>query len=79
MSIPQSISGPIEHYEQMAEFLASGGKPKEDCRIGTEHEKFGFCKGCLLPLPYEGERSINAVRSALRDRYDWLELREGAN
>lgn len=76
MSIPQSGGGPIERYEQMAEYLASGCKPKEDWRIGTEHEKFGFCKDSLLPLPYEGERSIHAVLSALRDRHDWQELRE---
>ena len=77
MSIPQSGGGPIERYEQMAEYLASGCKPKEDWLIGTEHEKFGFCKDSLLPLPYEGERSIHAVLSALRDRHDWQELREG--
>ena len=77
MSIPQSGGGPIERYEQMAKYLASGCKPKEDWRIGTEHEKFGFCKDSLLPLPYEGERSIHAVLSALRDRHDWQELREG--
>jgi glutamate--cysteine ligase len=76
MSIPQSGGGPIERYEQMAEYLASGCKPKEDWRIGTEHEKFGFCKDSLLPLPYEGERSIHAVLSALRDRHDWQELHE---
>ena len=69
MSIPQSGGGPIERYEQMAEYLASGCKPKEDWRIGTEHEKFGFCKDSILPLPYEGERSIHAVLSALRDRH----------
>ena len=77
MSIPQSGGGPIERYEQMAEYLASGCKPKEDWRIGTEHEKFGFCKDSLLPLPYEGERSIHAVLSALRDRHDWQGLGEG--
>jgi glutamate--cysteine ligase len=76
MSIPQSGGGPIERYEQMAEYLASGCKPKEGWRIGTEHEKFGFCKDSLLPLPYDGERSIHAVLSALRDRHDWQELRE---
>ena len=76
MSIPQSGGGPIERYEQMAEYLASGCKPKKDWRIGTEHEKFGFCKDSLLPLPYDGERSIHAVLSALRDRHNWQELRE---
>ncbi|MGC9368604.1 MAG: glutamate--cysteine ligase [Paracoccaceae bacterium] len=76
MSIPQSGGGPIEHYSQLAEYLADGCKPKEDWRIGTEHEKFGYCKDTLRPLPYAGERSIEAVLEGLRDRYGWEELRE---
>ncbi|MEL6293661.1 MAG: glutamate--cysteine ligase [Pseudomonadota bacterium] len=76
MSIPQSGGGPIERHEQLAEYLASGCKPKEDWRIGTEHEKFGYCKDNLKPLPYEGDRSIEAVLKGLRDRHGWGELRE---
>ena len=41
MSIPQSGGGPIERPEQLAEYLSSGCKPKDQWRIGTEHEKFG--------------------------------------
>lgn len=59
MSIPQSGGGPIEHHSQLAEYLASGCKPEADWRIGTEHEKFGYCRDTQLPLPYEGR-----VRSA---------------
>ncbi|WP_238367998.1 glutamate--cysteine ligase [Mesobacterium pallidum] len=77
MSIPQSGGGPIERHEQLAEYLASGCKPKQDWRIGTEHEKFGYCKDTLKPLPYDGERSIRAVLEGLRDRYGWAEVREG--
>ncbi|KIC47941.1 glutamate--cysteine ligase [Tateyamaria sp. ANG-S1] len=77
MSIPQSGGGPIEHHDQLAQYLADGCKPKEYWRIGTEHEKFGYCRDTLKPLPYEGERSIEAVLSALRDRHNWSELREG--
>ncbi|SFD56784.1 glutamate--cysteine ligase [Sulfitobacter brevis] len=77
MSIPQSGGGPIERHEQLAEFLADGCKPKEDWRIGTEHEKFGYCKDSLLPLPYEGERSIRVMLEGLRDRHNWAEVREG--
>ncbi|MEL6101644.1 MAG: glutamate--cysteine ligase [Pseudomonadota bacterium] len=76
MSIPQSGGGPIERHEQLAEYLASGCKPKEDWRIGTEHEKFGYCKDNLKPLPYEGDRSIEAVLKGLRERHGWGELRE---
>ncbi|UWQ33551.1 glutamate--cysteine ligase [Leisingera sp. M527] len=79
MSIPQSGGGPIERHEQLAEYLADGCKPKEDWRIGTEHEKFGFCKDTLKPLPYEGERSILAVLTGLRDGHGWAPLTEGDN
>lgn len=79
MSIPQTGGGPIEHHDQLAEYLADGCKPKADWRIGTEHEKFGYCKDSLKPLPFEGERSIVAVLSGLRDRYGWSEVREGGH
>lgn len=77
MSIPQSGGGPIERHEQLAEYLANGCKPKSDWRIGTEHEKFGFCKDSLKPLPYEGERSILAVLEGLRDQHGWASVLEG--
>ena len=76
MSIPQSGGGAIERPEQMIEYIASGCKSKEDWRIGTEHEKFGYCKDTLQPLAYEGERSILAVLQGLRDRYNWLPIEE---
>ncbi|MEX0366644.1 MAG: glutamate--cysteine ligase [Ruegeria sp.] len=77
MSIPQSGGGPIERHEQLAEYLAAGCKPKQDWRIGTEHEKFGYCKDTLKPLPYEGKRSILAVLEGLRDLHGWEPLEEG--
>ncbi|MBV1867424.1 MAG: glutamate--cysteine ligase [Marinosulfonomonas sp.] len=79
MSIPQSGGGPIEHYSQLAEHLAEGCKPKQDWRIGTEHEKFGYCKDTLLPLPYDGERSIKAVLEGLRGKFGWDPVMEGDN
>ena len=79
MSIPQSGGGPIDRHEQLAEYLADGCKPKEDWRIGTEHEKFGYCKDTLKPLPYAGARSILAVLEGLRDAHGWAPLVEGGN
>ncbi|MFC6639241.1 glutamate--cysteine ligase [Sulfitobacter sp. JBTF-M27] len=76
MSIPQSGGGPIERHEQLAEYLADGCKPREDWRIGTEHEKFGYCKDTLKPLPYEGERSIRVMLEGLRDRHNWAPVEE---
>ncbi|MBY6160566.1 glutamate--cysteine ligase [Mameliella alba] len=79
MSIPQSGGGPITSMAQLAEYLASGCKPREDWRIGTEHEKFGYCKDTLKPLPYDGERSIRAVLEGLRDRHGWDPVSEGGH
>jgi glutamate--cysteine ligase len=79
MSIPQSGGGPIERPEQLAEYLAKGCKPPEDWRIGTEHEKFGYCKDTLKPLPYDGPRSIKAMLEGLRDRFGWAAVEEAGN
>ncbi|MEM6387039.1 MAG: glutamate--cysteine ligase [Pseudomonadota bacterium] len=79
MSIPQSGGGTIERHEQLAEYLNEGCKPKDSWRIGTEHEKFGYCKDTLLPLPYDGPRSIKAMLEGLRDQFGWTPLLEAGN
>jgi len=79
MSIPQTGGGLIEDHSQLAEMLANGCKPKDQWRIGTEHEKFGYCQDSLMPLPYEGDRSIKSVLTGLRDRFNWTPVEEGGN
>ena len=76
MSIPQSGGGPIEHFDELAAYIASGEKPKADWRIGTEHEKFGFTTSDLLPLPYEGAASIRAMLEGLQARFGWTPIFE---
>ena len=79
MSIPQSGGGPIEHHGQLAEYLEAGNKPKEDWRIGTEHEKFGYCKDTHQPITYHGKRSVLAVLEGLRDAHGWSPVTEDGN
>jgi glutamate--cysteine ligase len=79
MSIPQSGGGPIEDFAQLAEYMASGCKPKADWRIGSEHEKFGWLTDSRAPLPYAGERSISALFAGLEARFGWTPVREGEN
>lgn len=45
--------------------FTSGCKPREDWRLGTEHEKIGFCLDSHRPIPYEGERSIRRALELL--------------
>jgi len=77
MSIPQSGGGPVEKPEDLAAWFEAGCKPPEDWRIGTEHEKFGYCKETLKPLPYEGDRSVKAVLEGLANRFGWAPVLEG--
>ena len=77
MSIPQEGGGPVESRGDLVEYLASGCKPREEWRIGTEHEKFGYRLSDRKPLPYEGPCSIRAMLEGLRDRFGWKPILEG--
>ena len=44
---------PIDNLRQLAEWFAAGAKPRDEWRIGTEHEKFGFRRADLTPPAYE--------------------------
>ncbi len=79
MSIPQTGGGPIEHVSQLTDYLAAGCKPKDAWRIGTEHEKFGYLRDTLAPLPYDGPRSVRAMLEGLRDRFGWTPVMEGGH
>ena len=58
-------SPPVRSRDELVAWIAQGEKPQADWRIGTEHEKFVFHSGSLTPVPYEGERSIQALMEGL--------------
>lgn len=62
---------PISSVEELADYLASGCKPKTDWRVGTEHEKFPFFTEDNTPVPYEGERSIRALLEGMQKTLGW--------
>lgn len=75
----QEARAPIENKIQLIEALSTGSKPKQQWRIGTEHEKFPFLTDSLKPVPYEGARSIRALLEGLRDRFGWQGVYENDN
>ena len=79
MSIPQQGGGPVESRSDLVQYLAAGCKPKADWRIGTEHEKFGYCADTAQPLPYDGPRSIRAMLEGLGARFGWEPITEDGN
>ena len=62
---------------ELTAWLESGCRPKDEWRIGTEHEKFGFCTESLKPLPYEGDRSIRAMLEGMAGQFGWEVVLEG--
>jgi len=70
---------PIENNEQMVGWLSQGCKPKEDWRIGTEHEKFGYCIKSFEPVPYEGRNGIKAILEGLQKETGWEAISDAGN
>lgn len=71
MSGPSSAQeSPIRDRHALVDYIASGGKPREAWRIGTEHEKFGFRLDDLRPPAWDGPRGIEALLRGLT-RFGW--------
>ncbi|RST85267.1 glutamate--cysteine ligase [Aquibium carbonis] len=64
-------SRPIEGLDELVAHMAAGNKPKEQWRIGTEHEKFPFYVDGNAPVPYEGERGIKALLDGMQKTLGW--------
>ncbi|KRG40950.1 glutamate--cysteine ligase [Stenotrophomonas panacihumi] len=76
MSSPSHVADtPITDRRQLVEVLASGEKPAQQWRIGTEHEKFGFRLDELRPPTFEGPQGIEALLTGLT-RFGWEPVRE---
>lgn len=61
----------IESRDMLVAYLADGGKPERDWRIGTEHEKFGFHTDDHSPVPYEGPRGVEKLLRGMEGLLGW--------
>src|SRR5262249_41086647 len=68
---------PIESRNQLVEWIEKGSKSKEAYLIGTEHEKFPFYRKDLSPVPYAGERGIEAILAGMQKSLGWEPIMEG--
>jgi glutamate--cysteine ligase len=76
MSSPSHVADtPIASRDELVAYIAAGEKPKQDWRIGTEHEKFGFRLDDLRPPTFDGERGIEALLLGLT-RFGWEAVEE---
>ena len=74
-----SDATPIESRDALVEWFEAGSKPASQFRLGTEHEKFAFFRDSLTPVPYAGERSINALLEGMRRDNGWDAIVDAGN
>jgi glutamate--cysteine ligase len=70
---------PLTSVSELSAYLAKGPRPKEDFRIGTEHEKFAFFRADNSPVPYFGEASISALLKGMEKKLGWEPIMDGEN
>ncbi|MGD8326213.1 MAG: glutamate--cysteine ligase [Sphingomonadales bacterium] len=59
-------------------YLARGSKPVENWRVGTEHEKFVYCRKSLKPVSYEEKGGIRDILNGLT-QFGWQPVEEGGH
>ncbi|SJM60165.1 Glutamate--cysteine ligase [Brevundimonas diminuta 3F5N] len=64
--------------DQLIHAMSKGEKPRDQWRIGAEHEKFGFDKSTLRRPAYEGENGILAMLTGLQ-RFGWTPVEEAGH
>jgi len=69
----------IESRADLIEVMAQGNKPRDQWRIGTEHEKHVYRKHPLAPVPYEGTDGVHALLDGIEARTGWHPFFDGAN
>ncbi|WP_037085445.1 glutamate--cysteine ligase [Neorhizobium vignae] len=70
---------PLTSVSELSAYLAKGPRPKEDFRIGTEHEKFAFFRADNSPVPYFGDASISALLKGMEKKLGWEPILDGEN
>jgi glutamate--cysteine ligase len=72
-----SDTTPIETRDELVAYLEDGCKAPSAFRIGTEHEKFGFYEADCSPVPYEGQRGIQALLHNMQCLLGWEPVEDG--
>ncbi len=77
-----SDTTPITGRGDLVAWLESGCKPAARHRIGTEHEKIGFYRADLTPVPYDGINGVGGIRQLLEEMGEslgWTAILDGGN
>jgi glutamate--cysteine ligase len=72
---PEDKGAPITDKAQLVEWFSSAVTPRDEWRIGTEHEKFAFRLSDLRRVPYDGPDGIGVILDRLT-RFGWTPIQE---
>jgi len=67
---------PVTRTAELIEYIAAGGKPPQQWRVGTEYEKVGVYKESGVAAPFSGPRGIEVILAQLAERFGWEPKRE---
>jgi glutamate--cysteine ligase len=62
--------------KDLIDYFIAGSKGRKNWTIGTENEKFLFGKDNLLPVPYDGNKSIVEIFKILISEFSWKPILE---
>lgn len=69
----------IGSRDDLVAWIAAGEKPREEWRIGTEHEKFVFHRDTRAPVAHEGKSGISELMTGFMKCCGWEPIIESGN
>jgi len=70
---------PVERPGDLLEYFHDSETPREDWRVGTEHEKVGVYADTGDRVPFEGPYGINALLEKIAEAIGWERVQERGN
>jgi glutamate--cysteine ligase len=67
----RDVKAPIGREADLEGYFEAGAKPRGRWGVGLEYERFGVLADTLAPVPYEGERSVEALLRRLVREHGW--------
>src|SRR5579864_178240 len=65
------MGGPVDTKDDLIRYFASGAKPREQWRVGTEYEKVAVSARNGRALPFSGPAGVEEIMRRLVDRYGY--------
>ncbi|MBC7337049.1 MAG: glutamate--cysteine ligase, partial [Clostridia bacterium] len=71
-------AAPVTSKADLVDYVASGARPAEEWRIGTEHEKFPFRLADHSTIAYDEPGGIRDILKGM-ERFGWSPVEENGN